>query len=87
MPNQRSWGANLATIDPGSCECARVTETLEYLRQTQFLLVVCEENLPDGDWIALLAEMGRLPYTSGLVVASGSADRRQRVEALPKERL
>jgi hypothetical protein len=30
-------------------ECANVAQALEYLRQAQFLLVVCEEHLPDGD--------------------------------------
>ena len=65
-----------------SFECASVAEAMEYLRQTQFLLVVCDEHLPDGDWTTLLAETERFSYSIGMVVISGSTVCGQQVEAL-----
>lgn len=63
-------------------ECASVAEAVDYLRQAQFLCVVCEEELPDGDWASLLAETERLGYRIGMIVIPRSPGCRRRVEEL-----
>ena len=70
------------SLECPSFECASAAEALDYLRQAQFLLVVCEENLPDGSWTTLLAETERFSYSIGMVVISGSTVCGQQVEAL-----
>ena len=45
-------------------------------------VVICENNLPDGDWKSLLAEMDQLPLRPVLIVASRLADDRLWAEVL-----
>ena len=44
--------------------------------------VICENNLPDGDWRFLLAEMDKLPVRPNLIVVSHLADERLWAEVL-----
>jgi DNA-binding response OmpR family regulator len=46
------------------------------------LAVICEPNLPDGDWKSLLKEMNRIPAPPSLIVTSRVADQRLWAEVL-----
>ena len=45
-------------------------------------MVICENNLPNGDWKSLMADMDQLPIRSVLIVASRLADDRLWAEVL-----
>ena len=54
-------------------QCGSVAEGMEYLRVAQFRAVVCDENLPDGDWTSLLTQTETLPYRPRLRVIPRTA--------------
>jgi DNA-binding response OmpR family regulator len=54
-----------------ACSCA---EALALLHQSRVPVVICERDLPDGNWRALLDEVSRLPSPPSVIVSSRLAD-------------
>ncbi len=60
-------------------------EGLDVLRRNRggtFSVVICEQNLPDGDWKYVLAELDKMPCRASLIVSSRLADERLWAEVL-----
>jgi len=57
-------------------------ESFEFLRENLTPVVICESELPDGDWRDVLAQFGRMQSPPLLVVTSRMADDRLWSEAL-----
>ena len=49
-------------------------EALAYLRDNSGAVVICERDLPDGDWKLMLSTLHSLPMPPNLIVTSGLAD-------------
>jgi DNA-binding response OmpR family regulator len=57
-------------------------EAKKLLRENHAPVVICERNLPDGDWKTLLDELSLSPNPPRLIVSSRLADERLWAEAL-----
>ena len=55
---------------------------LDFLRGRRVPVVICESELPDGTWMDVFAELGRMAHAPLLVVTSRLADERLWSEAL-----
>lgn len=51
-----------------------VRQALQIMQSAAVALVICERELPDGDWKAVLDEMQQWPYTPLMIVTSRLAD-------------
>jgi len=51
-------------------------EALSLVRQRRIPVVICERNLPDGDWTSVLGGLKELPHRPQLIVSSRLADHR-----------
>jgi DNA-binding NtrC family response regulator len=60
----------------------RLSEAIPLLRRRRISLVICERDLPDGDWREMLGQMNDLVPAARLVVASRLADERLWAEVL-----
>jgi DNA-binding response OmpR family regulator len=60
-----------------SCDLA-----ITYIRETEFRLVVCEQDLPDGSWKEILAATAAVADPPSLIVTSRLADDRLWAEVL-----
>jgi DNA-binding response OmpR family regulator len=49
-------------------------EALELLREHHIPVIICEQNLPDGNWKTLLEEVEAMPARPRLIVSSRLAD-------------
>jgi len=63
-------------------ESAGCAEALTVLRREHIPVVLCEENLPDGNWRLLLDEVGGFVSRPHVIVASRLADNRLWAEVL-----
>jgi DNA-binding NtrC family response regulator len=64
-----------STLKNWSVRCARTcTEALDFLRESECNVVVCEKELPDGGWHDLVAGISQLKTSPPVVVMSGGAD-------------
>ena len=60
----------------------RLSEAIRLFRRRKISLVICERDLPDGDWRDMLSQMSDLLPAARLVVASRLADERLWAEVL-----
>ncbi|MGA3075565.1 MAG: response regulator [Bryobacteraceae bacterium] len=58
------------------------SESFDFLRENVTPVVICESELPDGNWQDVLAQLGRMRHPPLLVVTSRLADDRLWSEAL-----
>jgi DNA-binding response OmpR family regulator len=63
-------------------EVSTCREALAYLRDNNDALVICERDLPDGDWKIMLSTFDSLPMAPNLIVTSRMADERLWAEVL-----
>ena len=63
-------------------ESASCAEGMALLRRERIRVVICEQDLPDGNWRSLLEEIAKLAYQPNLIVASRLADDRLWAEVL-----
>jgi DNA-binding NarL/FixJ family response regulator len=63
-------------------ESASCAEGMALLRRERIPVVICEQDLPDGNWRSLLEEITKLAYQPNLIVASRLADDRLWAEVL-----
>lgn len=63
-------------------ESASCAEGMALLRRECIPVVVCAQDLPDGNWSSLLEEIAELPHQPNLIVASRLADDRLWAEVL-----
>lgn len=54
--------------------CASLTETFEYLGKRPCSVVICERDLPDGDWKEILRRAENMPSPPLVLVVSKHAD-------------
>jgi DNA-binding NtrC family response regulator len=59
-----------------------LSEAIPLFRSRKVSLVICERDLPDGDWRDMLGQMNDLVPSARLVVASRLADERLWAEVL-----
>ena len=57
-------------------------EAMSFLRKNRMAVLVCERDLPDGNWKTLLDSLSVLPHPPLLVVTSRDADDRLWAEVL-----
>ena len=73
----------MASILPSAIlEVAGCAEAMTLLRLENVQLVICEQNLPDGDWKLLLEGADELVHRPNVIVASRLADHRLWAEVL-----
>jgi DNA-binding NtrC family response regulator len=60
----------------------RLSEAIPLFKHRKISLVICERDLPDGDWRDMLGQMNNLMPGARLVVASRLADERLWAEVL-----
>jgi DNA-binding response OmpR family regulator len=58
------------------------SESFDFLRENVTPVVICESELPDGNWQDVLAQLGQMRHPPLLVVTSRMADDRLWSEAL-----
>jgi len=58
------------------------SESFDFLRENVTPVVICESELPDGNWQDVLAQLGRMRHPPLLVVTSRMADDRLWSEVL-----
>jgi DNA-binding response OmpR family regulator len=58
------------------------SESFDFLRENVTPVVICESELPDGNWQDVLAQLGRMRHPPLLVVTSRLADDRLWSEVL-----
>jgi len=82
-------GKNCGPLKQTASECGwrllestNCAEALKRLGRDPVPVVVCEQQMPDGDWKYLLRQVGKLSYPPNLIVASRRADDRLWAEAL-----
>jgi DNA-binding NtrC family response regulator len=63
-------------------EAKNISEAMHLLTREQIPVVICESDLPVGDWKALLDALQLLPYPPQLIVSSRMADDRLWAEVL-----
>ncbi len=63
-------------------EATTCAEALACLRLVHAPVVICRQELPDGDWRSLLRELGRLERPPQLIVCAPFADARLWAEIL-----
>lgn len=63
-------------------QASNCREALDFLRTNEIAVLVCEEELPDGNWKELLDSLVRLPESPLLVVTSDDARTSLWAEAL-----
>ena len=63
-------------------EAKTISEAMRFLVCEHIPVVICEQDLPVGDWKALLDALQLLPYPPQLIVSSRMADDRLWAEVL-----
>lgn len=57
-------------------------EALSLVQRTEIAIVICERDLPDGDWVALFEKLVEMPRPPAFIVCSHLADEQLWAEAL-----
>lgn len=56
------------------CHVRTCSEAIEFAKGNETAVVICEHDLPDGDWTAFLGECETLPKRPNVIVTSAIAD-------------